>query len=140
MEIKQLSIFLENKSGHLNKLLSLLAMHDIDIKAIVVADTADYGILRLIVSDPVSAYHILKENGFSANLNSVLCFEISSKTGSLAKIVSCFSNEGLSIEYVYGYSIENKAIAVLRTKDTETALHVIEKNNLKVITESDLKG
>lgn len=140
MTIRQISVFLENRSGYLAKVLSTLALNNIDIKALSVSDTTEYGILRMIVSNPEEAYMVLKDNGFSANLNKVLCFETHQNIGSFAEVAACFAQENLSIEYLYAFSLNNKAVMITRTKDSEKALDIIAKHNLRLITEDELKG
>ena len=123
MTVNQISIFLENKYGKLSEILALLAEERIRIIAATVADTSEYGILRIIVSDPQKAYKILKENNVSANLTDVLAIVTS----------SC-----ISIEYMYCFSIREKAILILRTNNRESAREVIRRQNLEYICESDL--
>ena len=111
---------------------------DIRIIAATVADTSEYGILRIIVSDPQKAYKILKENNVSANLTDVLAIVTSSCAGSFANTLSYFTKAGISIEYMYCFSIREKAILILRTNNRESAREVIRRQNLEYICESDL--
>ena len=136
MTVNQISIFLENKYGKLSEILALLAEERIRIIAATVADTSEYGILRIIVSDPQKAYKILKEN--SANLTDVLAIVTSSCAGSFANTLSYFTKAGISIEYMYCFSIREKAILILRTNNRESAREVIRRQNLEYICESDL--
>ena len=129
MTVNQISIFLENKYGKLSEILALLAEERIRIIAATVADTSEYGILRIIVSDPQKAYKILKENNVSAT---------SSCAGSFANTLSYFTKAGISIEYMYCFSIREKAILILRTNNRESAREVIRRQNLEYICESDL--
>ncbi|MDR1747113.1 MAG: acetolactate synthase [Tannerella sp.] len=138
MTIHQISVFIENKYGKLCEILALLAEENIHIIAATVADTSEYGILRLIVTDTQRAYHILKTNNVSANLTTVLAIATGSSAGSLANTLQCFTKSGLSIEYMYGFSIQGKSILVLRTNNREAALDVIRNNNLDYLCESDL--
>ena len=124
MTVNQISIFLENKYGKLSEILALLAEERIRIIAATVADTSEYGILRIIVSDPQKAYKILKENNVCA--------------GSFANTLSYFTKAGISIEYMYCFSIREKAILILRTNNRESAREVIRRQNLEYICESDL--
>ena len=135
MTVNQISIFLENKYGKLSEILALLAEERIRIIAATVADTSEYGILRIIVSDPQKAYKILKENNVSANL---LAIVTSSCAGSFANTLSYFTKAGISIEYMYCFSIREKAILILRTNNRESAREVIRRQNLEYICESDL--
>ena len=138
MSVNQISIFLENKYGKLSEILALLAEERIRIIAATVADTSEYGILRIIVSDPQKAYKILKENNVSANLTDVLAIVTSSCAGSFANTLSYFTKAGISIEYMYCFSIREKAILILRTNNRESAREVIRRQNLEYICESDL--
>lgn len=138
MTIKQISIFLENKSGRLTEVLDTIGKENINIIALTIADTSEYGILRMIVSSPEKVYKILKEKGFSVNLTEVLSIKTPVEAGSFAKALKIFSDEGISIEYIYAFSLGDKAILVLRTEDREMALNAINKNKMSLINENDL--
>ncbi len=138
--IRQLSIFLENKSGRLQEVLEALGNEKINITALTIADTSEYGILRLIVSDPENGYKLLKNRGFSVNLTDVLSLAVSHEAGSLAKVLKKFSEEKLSIEYMYAFSLGEKAIIVLRTDNRPKAFEIIERNNFTVISEDEIKN
>jgi len=138
--IKQLSVFLENKSGRLHEVLEALGSEKINLTALTVADTQEYGILRLLVSEPEKACQLLKNNGFRVSLTDVVSFFISHQAGSLAKALKDFSAENMSIEYIYAFSLGDKAIAVLRTENCQKAFEIINKNNLKLITENEIKN
>ncbi|MBE6300994.1 MAG: acetolactate synthase [Parabacteroides distasonis] len=138
MTINQISIFLENKYGKLSENLTLLAEENIRIIAATVADTSEYGILRMIVSDPQKAYKILKNNNVTANLTDVLAIVTQSSAGSFSDTLSMFTKAGLSIEYMYCFSIKGKSILILRTNNREAAREVIRRQNLEYINESDL--
>ena len=135
MTVNQISIFLENKYGKLSEILALLAEERIRI---IAADPSEYGILRIIVSDPQKAYKILKENNVSANLTDVLAIVTSSCAGSFANTLSYFTKAGISIEYMYCFSLNDKSILILRTNNREAAREVIRRQNLECICESDL--
>lgn len=138
MMINQISIFLENKYGKLSEVLTLLAEEKIRIIAATIADTSEYGILRIIVSDPQKAYNTLKKNNVSANLTEVLAIVTRSCAGSFAQTLSYFTKAGVSIEYMYCFSIKDKAILILRTTNRDAAREVIRRQNLEYICESDL--
>lgn len=137
--IRQLSIFLENKFGRLTEVLEALANEKINITALTIADTSEYGILRLIVSDPENGYKLLKSRGFSVNLTDVISLSVSHEAGSLAKLLKKFSEERLSIEYMYAFSLGEKAIIVLRTDNRPKAFEIIERNQFTLISEEDIK-
>lgn len=138
MTVNQISIFLENKYGKLSEILELLAKENIRIIAATVADTSEYGILRIIVSDPQKAYTVLKDNNVSANLTDVLAIVASPCAGSFSNTLGCFTKAGISIEYMYCFSTNDKAILILRTNNRESAREVIRRQNLEYVNESDL--
>jgi hypothetical protein len=138
MSIKQLSIFLENKSGRLTEVLETLGEEKINIAALSIADTSEYGILRLIVSDPMESLKLLKAKNFSVNLTDVIGIEIPNEAGSLSKIVKFFSAESVSIEYMYAFTYYEKGIVVMRTDDREKAFQIVEKQKLKLIKQEDI--
>lgn len=138
MTVNQISVFLENKYGKLSEILALLAKEDIRIIAATVADTSEYGILRIIAGDPQKAYKTLKSNNVSANLTEVLAIAGGSDAGSFAETLACFTKAGLSIEYMYCFSLSGKSILILRTNNREAAREVIRRQSLEYISESDL--
>ena len=135
MTVNQISIFLENKYGKLSEILMLLAEAKIRIIAATVADTSEYGILRIIVNDPQRAFKILK---VSANLTDVLAIVTHSEAAGFAQTLQAFTKAGLSIEYMYCFSIKDKSILILRTNNREAAREVIRRQNMEYLSESDL--
>jgi hypothetical protein len=140
MIIKQLTIFLENKSGRLTDVLKTLGAEKIDVKALTVADTSDFGILRMIVSRPDQALLLLREKGFSVNLTDVLTIATPREAGSFATALSLLSDKNISIEYVYAFSIGQKAVIVMRTEDTERAIRAIQENNMELLDAAELNN
>jgi hypothetical protein len=138
MTIKQISIFLENKYGTLNEMFALLGKDNIRVIAATVADTSEFGILRMIVSDAQKAHQLLKNHHVSVHLAEVLAITTHSSADSLADILAHFTKAGLSIEYMYCFSVKNKSFLILRVNDRDTALEVIERNKLEYITEYEL--
>ena len=138
MLVKQLSIFLENKSGRLAEALGALGDENINIKALTIADTAEFGIVRMIVSDPEKGYGIMRQKGFSANLVDVISIATPSECGSFAKALKILSDEDISIEYIYGFSVGDKAAMILRTEDTERAVEAIGRNNMELLGGSEI--
>ena len=138
MTVNQISVFVENKYGTLCEILALLANENIHVIAATVADTSEYGILRLIVTEPEKAFQTLKKNNVSANLTDVLAIATDSSAGSVAKTLSCFTKSGLSIEYMYCFSLNGKAVLILRTNNREAAREVIRRHSLDYICEHDL--
>jgi hypothetical protein len=138
MSIKQLSIFLENKSGRLTEVLETLGQENINIAALSIADTSEYGILRLIVSDPLESLKLLKAKDFSVNLTDVIGIETPIEAGSFARALKFFSEESVSIEYMYAFSYHDKGIIVMRTDDREKAFKIVEKKGLKMVKQEDI--
>jgi hypothetical protein len=138
MSIKQLSIFLENKSGRLTEVLETLGQENINIAALSIADTSEYGILRLIVSDPLESLKLLKAKDFSVNLTDVIGIETPIEAGSFAKALKYFSMENVSIEYMYAFSYHDKGIMVMRTDDRQKAFDIIEAKKMKLIKLEDI--
>ncbi len=136
MKVSQITVFLENKKGRLAEVTEALASRGVNIRAASIADTIDYGLLRLIVSDPVQARQALAEAGFSASETEVLAVEVEDRPGGLASIIRCLADAGINIEYLYAFVGKSgeKAIVVLRSEDTERAREVLQKNNVTLLT------
>jgi hypothetical protein len=139
MTIRQLSVFLENKPGYLNDMLKVLATNHINIIALTIADTNDFGIVRLLVSDPEAAQQKLKEQLFTVRIHDVISLEMDSNSGSLSKILDYFSEVSIGMEYLYAFSYGSKSIVVLRTDNREKALEIIQTKKLRSVSEEDLK-
>ena len=139
MTIRQLSVFLENKTGHLNQILSGLAKNNINIIALTVADSSDYGILRAIVSDPEKAMEALRAEHFTVRVQEILSLEMGAAPGSMSHILDLFTAADICIEYVYAFSFGSKSILMIRTDNCEKAIEIINSNGLKSIREEDLR-
>ena len=127
MMIKQLSVFLQNQLGRREELTGVLLEHDINISALSVAETAEYGVMRMIVSDTEKAEKVLREKDFSVKLTDVICIVAPDVPGSLHKTLALLAAEGINVSYMYGYSSEGKARLVLKVSDPTRAQAVIEK-------------
>jgi hypothetical protein len=138
MTIHQLSIFIENRSGTLIKVLQILKETNIQIVASTIADTAEYGIYRLICSEPLRAYEELKNGGVAVALSNVFALELDDVPGRAADAVETFSKAGISIAYMYTFLLRGKGIMVFRTENSEEAEKVILDNKLQFIQEPDL--
>lgn len=132
MIIKQLSIFLENKSGRLSDVTKVLGNHDMNISALSVADTSEYGILRLIVADPVKAHDLLKKEGFSVSLTDVICLKVPHQSGALYHAVSILSDSGVSIEYMYAYAVGEIAPVIMKVSNVQKAIEVLKGTDLEL--------
>ncbi|MDR2397131.1 MAG: amino acid-binding protein [Spirochaetaceae bacterium] len=135
MGIKQISVFLENTTGRLGEVTKTLAQGQINIRAISIADTADFGILRLIVNDYEGAVKALNSAGFTTRLSDVAAVEIDDSPGSLAKVMELFQNIRVNIEYLYA-SLEGKAgkaVVIFKLEDHRRGLEVIKQNGLSMV-------
>lgn len=139
MIIKQLSVFLENKSGRLNEVTSLLGEAQINISAFHIADTSEFGILRMIVSDPDKALLALKEANFSVSLTDVICLNTPNQPGALAKALNILAEEGVFIEYLYAYSNEGiSANIMLKPTDIAKCIRILNEHQMELVKASDL--
>ncbi|MBO7554018.1 MAG: amino acid-binding protein [Bacteroidaceae bacterium] len=138
MTIKQLSIFLENRSGTLSKVLEQIKKSQIQLIAITIADTAEYGILRIICNEPTRAYEELKQAGVAVALSDVFAIELDNEPGRAADAISLFSDAGISVAYLYSFLFNGKGILIFRTDNTDEARETIILNNLKFVSESEL--
>lgn len=140
MKIKQLSIFVENKEGSLGVVTDVLAKANIDMRALSLADTADFGIMRVIVSDAEKARDILLDNRILAKVNHVIAVAIPDEPGSLSKMINTISRSGVNIEYLYAFNeaYENHVCFVVRVDYNDKACHVLSANGFKVLCEEDL--
>ncbi|HEY5469918.1 MAG TPA: ACT domain-containing protein [Bacteroidales bacterium] len=134
----QLSVFLENKSGRLTEVLEVLGEENIRITALSVADTAEFGILRLIVSDPEKARELLKKKSFSVNLTEVISVIVPNEAKHYAKILRILSDMAISVEYTYAFSLGDKSIIILRCSNTEEAIKALKSHELELLKASDL--
>ena len=138
MTIIQLSIFIENRSGTLLKVLDVLKEAQIQIIASTIADTAEYGIYRLICSEPQRACEELKRAGVPVSISNVFAIELDNQPGCAAEAIATFSRDHISISYLYSFLLSGKGILVFRTENAELARQTILNNHLRYITEEDL--
>lgn len=140
MPIKQLSIFLENRCGRLREITDVLAKSDINIRALSLADTSDFGILRLIVNKPDEAVQCLKEAQFTISETHVLAVEVEDKPGGLAKIVALFASAGIGVEYMYGFVEKSgqNALMIFRVEDTDIATDLLRDKGVRLLTGTEV--
>jgi len=135
MEIKQISVFLENNAGRLGEVTRVLAEAGINIRAISIADTADFGILRLIVHNYEKALKALNDSGFTTRITDVVAVEIEDAPGSLARVMDLFRKTMVNIEYLYA-SLEGqtgKAVVIFKLEDHQKGIQIIKENGLNMI-------
>jgi hypothetical protein len=140
VKVNQISVFLENKSGRLADVTRTLANNSVNIRALSIADTIDYGLLRLIVNDPEKATKYLTEEGFTVARTEVLAIEVPDRPGGLAGIIDALSEKGLNIEYMYafvGRSGEH-AIVIFRIEPVEEAIRALQQSNIRILTGEEL--
>lgn len=136
--VEQLSIFLENKIGSLNEIMEILSKADIRIIAATIADTTEYGILRLITTDTTKAFDVLREAQKNCNRTEVIALSCDSTAGGFYEQLKSLSQEGVVIEYMYCFSIRENAFLILRVNDNAKAISAIEQHGLKVLTNDEL--
>ncbi|MDO5519056.1 MAG: amino acid-binding protein [bacterium] len=125
MVIKQLSVFIENREGRLEKVTETLAKNEINIVSLSLADTAEYGVLRLIVSDPIKGKQVLKDAEFSAMLTDVIAIKLPHNIGKLQKVLTDIVAADLSVEYMYTLATGENASLIVKTSDTEKAVDTL---------------
>lgn len=142
MNIKQISIFLENKKGRLANVTKFLADNNINIRALSLADTKDFGVLRLIVDNYEKAIKLLKDNGFIAQLTDVIAIEVEDKPGGLYKVLKVIEDNNINIEYIYATVEKNKdsAIVIFRVDDNEKTFQILKKNGISFSNGEGLGG
>ena len=141
MAVKQISIFVENKEGRIKKAIDTLAKENINIRALSIADTTKYGILRLIVSDNEKAIEALEKDGFIVKENEVLLLTVPDEPNGLNSTLAVFDEKGINLEYLYAF-VSNKtdeALVVMRLEDMEKAVEALEANNIKILETEDIK-
>lgn len=137
---KQISVFLENKSGRLAHVTRVLGDAGINIRALSIADTSDFGILRLIVNDPVKAHKILKEAGFTVSETEVIAVRMPDTPGGLASVLDQMSEENLNIEYLYAFlgMRGSDALVIFKVEDIKKAKISFKKKGIKFVEEEEL--
>ncbi|MDX9811391.1 MAG: amino acid-binding protein [Bacteroidales bacterium] len=138
MIIQQLSVFLENRSGRLTEVLEVLGKEDIRITALSVADTSEFGILRLIVTEPRKAKDLLKKEMFTVNITEVISVMIPNEARTYASILKILSDIEISVEYTYAFSHGSKSVLILRCNNNEEAIRALKDNNLNLMKAEDL--
>jgi hypothetical protein len=142
MSVKQISVFLENKKGRLAEVTKTLSHEKINIRALSLADTADFGVLRIIVDNPDRSLAVLKTHGFVAQVTEVIAVEVEDKPGGLSRILEVLDQDNVNVEYMYAYvekSREN-AIVICRIDDRERALQILQKNDIATLSAEALKA
>lgn len=137
MLVKQVSVFLENKSGRIFEVADTLGKNGIDISALSIADTTDFGIMRLIVNQPEKAIEALKNDGFTVSSTEVIAVEVPDQPGGLAKALKVLNDSQISIEYLYAFASrlsKEGALVMFRVEDPNKAIEALQKNDIHVLS------
>ncbi|MBQ7623720.1 MAG: ACT domain-containing protein [Clostridia bacterium] len=141
MFIKQLSVFVENRQGALSKIISLLSESGINLRAVSIADTQDFGVLRVIVNDIEKAKDKLKSSNVIVSANDVLGVKLSDEPGALSKVLALLSANGVNVEYLYAFvnpGTNKGAYLVLRASDNEKAEKILAEKNVPMLSEDEI--
>ena len=140
MRVEQIAVFLENRSGRLAEITSIIAENNINIRALSVADTADFGILRLIVDKVEEAEKALKEKGFTVGKTTVIAVEVPDRTGGLAEVLDCVQKVGLNVEYMYAFvnKTGENAVLIFRFYDMTMAIDSLQANGFTILESSQV--
>ncbi len=141
MVAKQLSVFIENRQGRLGEVLDVLKTNKVNILSLSLADTTEYGLLRLIVSDPLLGKEKLAQDGFSTMLTDVLVLKINHEAGSLQELLKVLADADVNIEYMYGLSIDgDEASVVLKASDLAKADEILTVRGVKTLSSDDISS
>ena len=142
MTVKQISVFLENRPGALAEFTKILEMSSIDLRALSLAESEDFGIVRVIVDDPYKTIRILKEEGYICSVTKVIAVEIADKPGSLVKMLNVLGDNNVNLEYSYAFLAKkaNSAFMILRVADNDKAIKVLTQNGIRPICHEDMEG
>ncbi len=140
MYIDQISIFLENRAGRILDITEIFGENNINIRALSLADTSDFGILRMIVDDVNRAADVLKNRGFIIKQSKVVAVEVPDKPGGLASVLRVLADRDINVEYMYAFfeQPKDKALLIFRFEDTQTAVQVLEKHGIAVLRKQTL--
>ncbi|MEW6751666.1 MAG: ACT domain-containing protein [Candidatus Latescibacterota bacterium] len=140
MQVRQISIFLENRVGRLQEVADVLAQSGVNIRALSLADTSDFGILRLIVNRPEEATQVLRDSGFTVRENEVIAAEVEDRPGGLARLLDLFAGAGISVEYMYAF-VERRtsnAVMIFRVESVPKAVKVLQDAGIPLLSNDDV--
>ncbi|WP_296808865.1 acetolactate synthase [uncultured Methanobrevibacter sp.] len=140
MKIKQLSIFLQNRMGSLSKPLEVLTVADVNIRAMCMADTSEFGILRLVVDDPDKGKEALEQNNFLVKITEIIGVEMHDAPGGLTSVLNIIRDNNIDLEYLYAFTHEKegKAILLLHADDIDALIDVLNKNNIPIVPSDEV--
>ena len=142
MKVEQLAVFLENKSGRLAAITKILSDNGINIRALSVADTADFGILRIIVDQTNKAKQVLKDAGFTVGLADVVAVEVADKPGGLSEVLAVLNQVEINVEYMYAFVEKSgqNAVIIFRFDDADTAIEVLKNAGIKILSGDEVRA
>ncbi len=142
MKLTQISVFLENRKGRLFDVCNTLGQNNINIRALTIAETESFGVLRIVVDKSDQAIQTLRKNNFVANLTDVIAVEVGDKPGGLAAILKVFADSDINVEYMYGFveKFSDNALLVFRFEDTDKATKLLTEKGIKVVTRKEIEG
>ncbi len=142
MKIKQISVFLENRKGRLSDICSMLGTAAINIRALTIAETETFGVLRMVVDKPAAAVELFRTHNITANLTDVVAVEVPDTPGGLANVLKILTDHNLNVEYMYGFveKFSENALLVFRFDDPEKAHGILKSAGVNVIGEHDIEG
>ncbi len=138
MTVKQISVFLENKAGTLAELTDFLHRHDIDMRALSLAEAQDFGIVRMIVNDVYAASNVLKEAGYVFSITPVLAVKIADEPGGLYNVLKVLGDGGVNLEYMYAFLAGHEAYTILRVADEDKAVQVLQRSGITPVCQDEL--
>ncbi len=142
MKITQISVFLENRKGRLSEICSLLGSAGVNIRALTIAETETFGVLRMVVDKPAEAIDLFRKNNITANQTEVVAVEVPDTPGGLAEVLGILRDNNVNVEYMYGFVEKHseKALLVFRFDNPEQAQQVLAKSGLSVVDEKGIQG
>lgn len=140
MKIRQISVFLENRKGRLYEVCSLLGQAGINIRALTIAETESFGVLRMVVNKPTETIELFRKHSITANLTDVVAVEVPDKPGGLAEVLKVLSDKDINVEYMYGFvaKFSEKALLVFRFDEPERAYQVLTSAGINIVAEKDI--
>lgn len=138
--LDQISVFVENKTGRLASVMEILHQNNVDIRALTVADTTDFGIIRIVVKNAEAVLKILRDNGCTAKITKVIGFTVPDYSGGLLEVINEFENAGINVEYCYSlmFRKDGKADIVVRVEDNDAAIKVLENKGISLVNSEDI--